>query len=325
LTANPTASKTAASVEGSELIVTRLFQAPRELVYKAWTDPRHLPQWWGPKPFTLTVADIEIKTGGVWNFTMHGPDGRDYPNKITFLEIEEPARIVYAHGDGGDDELFRTSVTFEQQNEATLLTMRMRFKSAEELERTVKESGAIEGAQSTLQRLEEQLPKITLARAIGQSFLLDRIFDAPRELVFQAFAQSEHLKHWWGPRGWELPVSNMDFRPGGSWHYCMKCVDKNHGDFYGMESWGKTVYKEIVEGEKIVYVDYFSDAEGTESTELPPSETTLTFEERDGKTLVVSRTRYGSAEALKTVVDMGMEQGITETWDRLSEHLESLR
>ncbi|WP_312117451.1 SRPBCC domain-containing protein [Brevibacillus reuszeri] len=155
--------------------------------------------------------------------------------------------------------------------------------------------------------------------------VLERVFDAPRELVFQMFKEAEHLKRWWGPRGWEIPVCNVDFRPGGVWHYCMKCVDPNQGDFYGMESWGKGVYKEIVEPEMFSYTDYFSDAEGNINTELPATEVTLEFVEQGGKTKLVNRGEYVSAEALKTVMDMGMLQGITETWDRLEERLNEVK
>ncbi|WP_223070436.1 SRPBCC domain-containing protein [Paenibacillus caui] len=159
----------------------------------------------------------------------------------------------------------------------------------------------------------------------GQEFIMERIFDAPKELVFKAFTEAEHLKQWWGPRGWTLSACNIDFREGGVWHYCMKCVDQNQGDFYGMESWGKAVYEQIVKGEKIVYIDYFSDAEGNEAEGMPATEVTLQFEEHEGKTKVLSRSKFESAEALKTVLDMGMEQGISETWDRLAEHLQSVQ
>lgn len=323
-TKNDATSKTAVKVEGRELIISRSFHASRELVFKAWTDPKHLPQWWGPKQFTTTVQEINIQPGGVWRYVMHGPDGNDYNNKITFIKVESPEYLEYAHGDDTDDEQFRVTVTFGQEGQSTQLTMRMQFKSIEELEQSVKQYGAIEGAQSTLDRLEVQLPKIMLTKAQGQAFMLERIFDAPKELVFKAFSEAEHLKNWWGPRGWTLTHCNVDFRPGGSWHYCMKCMDKNQGDFYGFESWGKAVYKEIAAGEKIVYVDYFSDAEGNESTELPPSEVILHFEEADGKTIVRSQSIFHSEDALKTVIEMGMEQGITETWDRLAEHLLSV-
>ncbi|WP_269432521.1 SRPBCC domain-containing protein [Gordoniibacillus kamchatkensis] len=92
-----------------------------------------------------------------------------------------------------------------------------------------------------------------------------------------------------------------------------------------MESWGKAVFQEIAPVEKIVYVDYFSDAEGNEAEGMPSTEVTLTFVEHEGKTKLVNRARYASAEALKTVLDMGMEQGITETWDRLAEHLQAIQ
>ncbi|WP_405155586.1 SRPBCC domain-containing protein [Paenibacillus sp. FSL K6-0108] len=151
--------------------------------------------------------------------------------------------------------------------------------------------------------------------------VLERVFDAPRELVFSMFKEPEHLQRWWGPRGWTIPVCNVDFRPGGIWHYCMKCEDKSQGDFYGMESWGKAVYKEIVEPERIVYTDYFSDAEGNTDESLPSTEVTMQFIDLGGKTKIVNRSEYVSAEALQTVMDMGMLQGITETWDRLAERL----
>lgn len=152
--------------------------------------------------------------------------------------------------------------------------------------------------------------------------VLERVFDAPRELVFQMFKEPEHLKRWWGPKGWEIPVCTVDFRPGGVWHYCMKCVDPNQGEFYGMEAWGKGVYREIVEPERIIYNDYFSDAEGNVNDDLPTSLITMEFIDLGGKTKLVNRSEYVSAEALQNVMDMGMLQGITETWDRLGELLE---
>lgn len=153
--------------------------------------------------------------------------------------------------------------------------------------------------------------------------VLERTFSAPRDLVFKMFKDSKHLKNWWGPRGWDLPISKMDFRAGGSWLYCMKCVDKDQGQYFGMESWGKAVYKEIIEPEKIVYVDYFSDADGNVNKDLPSTTITMTLTDVGGKTKLVSRAEYATPEALKTVMDMGMLQGITQTWDRLEEYLKA--
>ncbi|RUT47405.1 SRPBCC domain-containing protein [Paenibacillus anaericanus] len=164
-----------------------------------------------------------------------------------------------------------------------------------------------------------------ISKIEGNVLILEREFNAPRELVFQAFTKAEHLKQWWGPRGWTLPVCHVDFREGGVWHYCMKCEDKNQGDFYGMESWGKAAYREIVVPEKIVYVDYFSDAEGNVAEDMPQTLVTLTFIETDNGTRVINRGEYATAEALKQVMDMGMMQGITDTWNRLVEHLKSIQ
>jgi uncharacterized protein YndB with AHSA1/START domain len=153
-------NNTFTSVEDRELIISRILDAPHELVFKAWTDPEHLPHCWGPKGFTITVQEIDVRPGGVWRYVMHGPDGVDYDNKIVYIEVVNPERLVYSHGGGEEDEQFQLTVTFADQGNKTELTMRMLFKSAAELEKVVKEYGAIEGAKSTLDRLEEQLVKI---------------------------------------------------------------------------------------------------------------------------------------------------------------------
>jgi uncharacterized protein YndB with AHSA1/START domain len=127
------------------------------------------------------------------------------------------------------------------------------------------------------------------------TLVLERTFDAPRELVFRMFEDPEHLSQWWGPRGWEVPVCTVDFRPGGVWHYCMKCMDPAQEKFFGMESWGKAVYREIVEPERLVYTDYFSDADGNENPDMPATEVTMDFIDLgDHRTKIVSRSAYVS-------------------------------
>ena len=139
------------------LIGVREFDAPRELVFEAWTDPKHLAQWWGPNGFTTTTSAFDMRPGGVWRFVMHGPDGCDYENRITFDEIVKPERLVYHHGGGGDVEpvQFRTTVTFEDLGGRTRLTMRGVFPSAAERARVIKEYGADKGLVQTLARLGE--------------------------------------------------------------------------------------------------------------------------------------------------------------------------
>jgi len=144
------------------IIGTRVLDAPRELVWRAWTDPKHLAQWWGPNGFTTTTSSFDMRVGGVWRFVMHGPDGRDYQNRITFDEIVKPERIVYHHGGGEDVEpvQFRTTVAFEDLDGKTRLTMTGVFPSAAERERVIKEYGADQGLVQTLSRLADYLTKM---------------------------------------------------------------------------------------------------------------------------------------------------------------------
>jgi uncharacterized protein YndB with AHSA1/START domain len=142
------------------IIGIREFDAPRDLVFSVWTDAKHLAQWWGPNDFTTTTSRFEFRPGGVWRFVMHGPDGRDYQNRVTFDEIEPPERIVYRHGGGGGDDVepvqFRQTVIFEDLGgRRTRITWRGDFPSAAERDRVIKEYGAAEGLVQTMARLAD--------------------------------------------------------------------------------------------------------------------------------------------------------------------------
>ena len=146
--------------KGPDLTFTRILNAPRELVFKAWTDPKQMAQWWGPRVFTNPVCEMDVRPGGVWRFVMHSPDGTDYDNKVVFVEVARPERLVYDHGPGdeSDSPQFRVTVTFEQEGGKTRLTLRLVFASAAERDRAV-EFGALEGGNQTLERLAEHLAK----------------------------------------------------------------------------------------------------------------------------------------------------------------------
>src|SRR5690349_3563853 len=140
------------------IIGTRIFDAPRDLVFAAFTDPRHLAKWWGPNGFTTTTHSHDFRVGGVWRFVMHGPDGRDYQNRITYDEIVRPERLVYRHGGGEDVEpiQFTQTITFEDLgNGQTRLIWHGTFPSAEERARVIREYGADKGLVQTMARLDE--------------------------------------------------------------------------------------------------------------------------------------------------------------------------
>ncbi len=147
------------NIADREIVTSRLFDAPRELVFAAWTDPKRITHWWGPRGFSTTTHEMSMTPGGVWRFTMHGPDGHDYKNKIIFSEVVKPERLVYRHAgeEEHEDVRFHVMVTFEVQGDKTLLTMRSLFATAEERNEVVTKYGALEGAKQTLERLAEHL------------------------------------------------------------------------------------------------------------------------------------------------------------------------
>ena len=144
------------------IIGMREFDAPRELVFSAFTDPTHLARWWGPNGFTTTTSSFDLRPGGVWRFVMHGPDGRDYQNRITFEEVVRPERLVYRHGGGDDVEpvQLRQTITFEDLGGRTRITWRGDFPSAAERDRVIKEYKADVGLVQTLARLAEYVKEI---------------------------------------------------------------------------------------------------------------------------------------------------------------------
>jgi uncharacterized protein YndB with AHSA1/START domain len=134
--------------------ITRMIEAPRDVVFDAWTSNEHLEQWWGPNGFTLTTDEIDVRPGGRWVFTMHGPDGVDYPNVIVYEEVARPERIAFEHGSGAsDDPTFQGVITFDEFMGNTVLTMRSVFTTREHLDEVVERVGAIEGGNQTLDRL----------------------------------------------------------------------------------------------------------------------------------------------------------------------------
>jgi len=137
-----------------ELSITRLLNAPVELVFKVWTDPGHITQWWGPTGFTSTIHTMDVRQNGVWDFIMHGPDGTDYKNTNVFADVVKNERIVYDHV---NSPKHRATITFTGQGDKTLLSMTMVFESAQELELVDKKYGAGEGQKQTIGRLEEYL------------------------------------------------------------------------------------------------------------------------------------------------------------------------
>lgn len=257
---------------GDRVIVQeRYFDAPRALVWKAWSDATHLDKWWGPNGYVNQTFSMEFRVGGSWRYVMHGPDGKDWQNLIHYDEIVANERLVYRHAetDINDPHCFHVTVTFEDAGNRTKVTMRSLFSTAEACA-AVKKFGAIEGGQQTLARLAGHLPALAEGTA-DRSMVLTRLFNAPPKVVFEAWTRPELLARWWGPKEFTLPKCEVDFRVGGAYRMVMRGPDGVDYPFHGH-------YVELVEDERIVF-----DAiiEGPPRVEV---RTTVTFVEENGKT-----------------------------------------
>jgi uncharacterized protein YndB with AHSA1/START domain len=150
----------------------------------------------------------------------------------------------------------------------------------------------------------------TFTTPSDREIVITRVFDAPRRLVWEALTDPEHVPHWYGPRGWTLPVCEMDFRPGGAWRHICRGPD-------GMQMGMRGVYQEIMPPERFVSTESFDDFPG-ESLNTP------TLTEEDGKTTITVTVLYPSKEVRDAVLASGMQEGASQTYDRLAEHLRTM-
>ena len=153
------ADETTATTTDRAIVVSRVLDAPRDRVWRAFTDPEQLGQWWGPNGFTCTFHETDMRPGGKMVFTMHGPDGVDFPNEMQFVEMAEPELIRIHHSGYEPAKLkpFEQEITLEEVNGKTKFTLRNILESPEELRKQVEDIGAVEGAKQTLGRLADFL------------------------------------------------------------------------------------------------------------------------------------------------------------------------
>lgn len=298
-----------------EIVATRVFDAPPETVFRLWTDPDHVKHWWGPRGFTNTIQEMDVRPGGVWRFVMHGPDGTDYDNEIVYGEIDAPKLLTYTHV---MEPNFDVRVTFDEDRGKTRVTVTMLFESAEERNRVAEKFGAIEGLNQTLDRLGEQIERVS-------TFTISRVFDAPRELMSRMWTERDHLVNWWGPKGLTMLHCTNDLRPGGVMLYGM-------GRPGGGEMWGKWVYREIAPPERLSFVVSFTDPQGN-TVRAPFSNdwplevlSTLTFTEVEGgKTLLTMEgfpiNASEAEQAMFRGFNASMQSGWTGTLDQLADYL----
>jgi len=180
----------AAKSKSNEIKITRVYDAPVNLVWDAWTDSKQVAKWWGPRGFTLTTHSKDLRPGGYWLYTMHGPDGVDYPSKTTYFEVEKYSRLVYDHGASeSTPPMFRVTVNFtELKGNKTKMDMTMALPSVEAAEETRKFIKKASG-DSTWDRLAEYLDIETSGK---ERFVINRSFDAPLTTMYKMWTDPEH-------------------------------------------------------------------------------------------------------------------------------------
>jgi uncharacterized protein YndB with AHSA1/START domain len=234
----------------NELRLIRLYDAPVRTVWDAWTLPEQVAKWWGPRGFTLTTHDKDFRVGGYWRYTMHGPDGIDYPNYTRYLEIEPHAKLVYDHGasDENAPAMFRVTVTFDEKQGQTRMEMVMALataEAAEEARRFIKKAGG----NATWDRLAEHLGDAEGKRR----FVINRSFEAPIARVFEMWVNPKHHVAWMAPKG-SVMTLHGEIAPGKSVRSEMTSAQ---GTMYG-----KATYREITAPRRIVYEQQFADERG---------------------------------------------------------------
>jgi uncharacterized protein YndB with AHSA1/START domain len=308
-----------------EIVMTRVFDAPRELVFQAHSSCEHLANWFGPRRYTLSVCDMDFRPGGKYRF-VHSGDGQEHGFRGEFREIVEPERIVWTFEyEGMPGHISVDTLTLEDLGGGrTMLTARSLFDSVEDRDGML-QSGMEEGATESWDRLAEHLDvmKGAAPAALGGGLVIERIFDAPRDLVWKAWTDPEHVKLWWGPKGFTAPVVQADFRVGGAYLYCMRSSE-------GQDYWSTGVYRDIVPQERFVATDSFADEHGNV---VPASHygmpadfplemlVTVTFEDLGDKTRMILRHEGMPADEMGEMAS----QGWNESLDKLAEVLANIQ
>lgn len=313
----------AAKNKSNEIKITRVYDAPVKTVWEAWTDPKQAAKWWGPRGFTLTNHSKDLKPGGIWHYTMHGPDGTDYPNKALYHEVEKYSRLVYDHG--GNDErapLFKVTVNFSESNGKTTMDMTMTLKTPEEAEQTrkfIKQAGG----NATWDRLAEYLEKESSGK---EKFVINRTFDTSIDTMFKLWTDPKHFSKWIPPTGFQMEFIRSEIKPGASTFYYM-----TNGT---VKMYGSAHYIEVKKPNLLKYTQDFRD-ENEKISRHPMAPTwpetmlttvELTAEGPEQTRVTISWEVHGHAtrEELETFIAgrAGMTQGWSGSFDKLEEYIE---
>lgn len=311
----------------NELYITRVYDAPVKAVWDAWTDPKQVAKWWGPRGFTITTRSKDLRAGGHWDYTMHGPDGVDYPNVTQYFEVVKHSKLVYDHGGShGKPALFRVTVLFSETNGKTKMEMTMSLATAEaarEIRKVIKHHSG----ESTWDRLAEFLAKESKGK---ENFVINRTFESPLEIMFDMWTDPKHFTQWLPPIGFTMKFLRPEIKVGSTSFYVMTGAN-------GMMMYGRCEYIEIRRPDRIVYGQQFCD-ENEKISRHPMAPTwpetmmsTVTLAAEGPTSTRVTVNWEPGPGATAEEIEMfakaraGMTQGWTGSFDKLEAHIEALK
>ncbi|HEX9496138.1 MAG TPA: SRPBCC domain-containing protein [Candidatus Limnocylindria bacterium] len=294
------------------LVTTRIFDAPRELVYRAWTDPKQLAKWFPPEGFSSPRCEIDARPGGVFRVDMKAPDGppfngQVFPGPGLVTEVIPNELLVFTMqpevGEGRRMPMVTTTVRFGDRSGKTLLTVEQSLPTIADFEAVAKQ-GMEQGINESLDKLAGVLSNNATDRGVsvtGRTLTLKRVFGAPRELVWTAYTDPKHVTKWLFANDWESPFAEIDLKPGGAFSVGMRPADHSHEGF----TFGGT-YREVVKPERIVQV--IGDGRVM----------TTTFEEVLGGTRLTLTLEMAMSEEQERL-------GYTQILDHFTQHLATMR
>ena len=272
------------SVTPPELVITKTFKVSKDVLMRMWGNPAHLTRWWGPEGFSTITHELEFRTGGIWRFTMHAPDGTDYPNLIRY-RVVSPDRIEYDQAPDGQESDFRVEVSFQPIEGDTQAQFRMIFPSVEDMNRIMKESRAEEGIQATLSRLDSYS---TDQASAGIELVIVRRLKAPVGLVWQAITDPDQIDKWCAPGGFTVQHQRGELSVGQPWATTMTMASG-----YETEMSGEFIH--IEPNRQLSFTHHWKNEDGTFK---PTTRIDYHLHEHEGlTTLTFVQTGFWSEEA----------------------------
>ena len=320
-----TAPQTRSSAALPDLMISRVFDAPRDLMFRLWTEPEHIRRWWGPHDFTVPHAEFDARPGGRLRIDFRGPDCVVFPNYGEVREVSPYDRLVFTteYRHGGEKLLVAqlVTVTFKDEAGKTRVTIRADVTHAEP-EAADSLAGMEEGWTQQIEKLELETvfaargdeKKLAVAVPEGRPYILmTRMLDGPRELVWKCMTEKEHFSRWWGPRKYSNEITDFDVRVGGRWRVIQRDPKGDEFIFTG-------VFREITRPERLVWTFGMENMfEGMEVVE------TYILEDFGGRTRYTAISRFDRMEDRDGMAASDMEWGAGESMDRLEELLGELK